>query len=52
MSKVLSRYDHGQLNIKVPRKEYGILASQDNKHFMVRHYIGIVFEEYFSRNRF
>ena len=29
---VLSRYDHGQLNIKLSKKEYNrILATQDNK---------------------
>ena len=29
--KVLSRYDLAQLNIRLPEKEYGILASQDNQ---------------------
>ena len=28
--KVLSRYDLNQLNIRLPRKKYRILASQDN----------------------
>ena len=31
MIKVLSRYDQSQLNIKLPTKEYRILASQNNK---------------------
>ena len=33
--KVLSRYDHGQLNIKLSKKEYRILASQDNYIFVM-----------------
>ena len=28
--KVLSRYDLNQLNIRLPKKKYTILASQDN----------------------
>lgn len=31
MIKVLKRYDHGQLNIKLPKKECRILAMQDKK---------------------
>ena len=31
MMKNLNRYDHGQLNIKLPENDYRILASQDNK---------------------
>ena len=29
MIKILSRYNQGQLSIKLPKKEYRILASQD-----------------------
>ena len=31
MIKVLSRYEHSQLNLKLPKKEHRTLASQDNK---------------------
>ena len=30
--KVSSRYDHGQVNIKLPKKEYRILCSQDKNY--------------------
>ena len=35
MIKVLSRRDHGQLNIKLPKKEYRIPAPQDDNILIV-----------------
>ena len=33
MIKVLRRYEHDQLNIKLPKKEYIFLALTDNESF-------------------
>ena len=30
--KILSRYDLGQLNIRLPKKDYKITASQDDNY--------------------
>ena len=37
MIKILSRYNHGQLNIRLPpRKEYRILTKQDTNETVVQ----------------
>ena len=41
MIKVLSIYDHGQSNIKLPKKEYRTLASQDKPDSNIYFYTGV-----------